>query len=131
MPTSRRREILTHLAAQPLTTGRLRIRLLRAAGVVFEGDAEVFSGLRIAGEGSLWIGKGTFINHDCLVDCAADVRIGRNVAFGNRVSLITSGHVLGGPEGRAGRRVRQGITVGDGAWLGANVTVLGGLGIGA
>lgn len=131
MPTSYRREVLAQLAAHALIPPGLRIRLLRVAGVLFEADALVFSGLRVAGEGRLWIGRGAFINHDCLIDCAADVRIGRHVALGNRVSLVTSGHEMGGSEARAGRRVLRTITVGDGAWLGANVTVLGGAHIGA
>jgi maltose O-acetyltransferase len=130
VPTSRRREVFGYLATHVLVPQRFRIRLLRAAGVTIEGHLEVFTGLRIAGEGRLTIGDGCFINHDCLMDAAADVTLGRGVALANRVSLLTSGHELGDPRARAGTRVLEPIVVGDGAWLGANVTVLGGVTIG-
>lgn len=131
MPTSYRREVLTQLGGHFAVPPRWRMRLLRKAGVVFDGWAIVLSGLRIAGEGSIRVGDGCFINHDCLIDCAAEVRIGRNVALGNRVSLITSSHEIGDPALRAGDRSLRPITIGDGAWLGANVTVLGGVTVGA
>jgi maltose O-acetyltransferase len=131
MPTSRRREVFSYLAAHALTPQRLRIRLLRAAGVIVERHLEVLSGLRVTGEGRLTIGDCSFINHDCLIDAAGNVTLGRNVALANRVSLLTSGHELDDPRARAGRRVLEPIVVGDGAWLGAGVTVLGGVTVGA
>ena len=130
MPTSRRREVFGYLAGHVLTPQRLRIRLLRAAGVTVERHLEVLSGLRITGEGRLTIGDCSFVNHECLIDTAGDVTIGRNVALANRVSLLTSSHETDDPRARAGRRVLAPIVVGDGAWLGANVTVLGGVTIG-
>jgi maltose O-acetyltransferase len=130
MPTSRRREVLGYLAGHPLATESLRRRLLGAAGVELEGYVEILSGLRIAGEGGIRIGDGCFLNHDCLIDAAADVVIGRKVALGNRVALLTSGHDFSAPELRAGARVLRPIVVGDGAWLGAGAVVLGGVTIG-
>ena len=131
MPTSRRREVFGYLAGHVLTPQRLRIRLLRAAGVTVERHLEVLSGLRVTGEGRLTVGDCSFINHDCLIDTAGDVTIGRNVALANRVSLLTSGHEMDDPRARAGRRVLAPVVVEDGAWLGANVTVLPGVTIGA
>ena len=130
MPTSRRREVFGYLAGHVLTPQRLRIRLLRAAGVTVERHLEVLSGLRVTGEGRLTIGDCSFVNHECLIDTAGDVTIGRNVALANRVSLLTSSHETDDPRARAGRRVLAPIVIGDGAWLGANVTVLGGVAIG-
>ena len=130
MPTSRRREVFGYLAGHVLTPRRLRIRLLRAAGVTVERHLEVLSGLRVTGEGRLTIGDCSFVNHECLIDTAGDVTIGRNVALANRVSLLTSSHETDDPRARAGRRVLAPILIRDGAWLGANVTVLGGVAIG-
>jgi maltose O-acetyltransferase len=130
MPTSRRREVLGYLAGHVLAPTRLRLRLLRAAGVTFEGSVELLSGLRVTGEGRLTVGDGCFLNHDCLIDAAADVRIGRRVALGNRVMLLTSGHDHSDPRLRAGSRVLRPIEVGDGAWLGAGVIVVGGVTVG-
>ena len=130
MPTSRRREVFGYLAGHVLTPQRLRIRLLRAAGVTVERHLEVLSGLRVTGEGDLFVGDCSFINHECLIDTAGGVTLGRAVALANRVSLLTSGHETDDPRARAGRRMVRPIVVGDGAWLGANVTVLGGVTIG-
>ncbi|MCU1670143.1 MAG: acetyltransferase [Blastococcus sp.] len=131
MPTSRRREVCSYLAAHVLTPRRLRFRLLRAADVSIERHLELLSGFRVTGEGRLTVGDGCFVNHDCLIDAAADVVLGRNVALGNRVSLLTSGHEYGDERARAGARVLRPIVIGDGAWLGAGVTVLGGVTVGA
>lgn len=130
MPTSRRREVLGYLAGHALTPQRARVRLLRAAGVRVDRHLEVLSGLRVTGEGGLTIGDGCFVNHDCLVDAAADVTLGRGVALGNRVALITSDHDLSDPRNRAGARVLRPIAIGDGAWIGAGAIVLGGVTIG-
>jgi maltose O-acetyltransferase len=130
MPTSRRREVLGYLAGHVLTPQRARIRLLRAAGVCVERHLVVFSGLRVAGEGSLTIGDGTFINHGCLIDASAAVSIGRGVALADRVALVTSDHDYSDPRGRAGARVLRPIVVGDGAWIGSGATILGGVTIG-
>ena len=100
------------------------------AGVTVERHLEVLSGLRVTGEGRLTFGDCSFVNHECLIDTAGDVAIGRNVALANRVSLLTSSHETDDPRARAGRRVLAPIVIGDGAWLGANVTVLGGVTIG-
>jgi maltose O-acetyltransferase len=130
MPTSRRREVFGYLAGHVLTPQRARIRLLRAAGVTVERHLEVLSGLRVAGEGSVTIGDGSFVNHDCLIDASADVTIGRGVALADRVALVTSDHDYGDPRGRAGVRVLRPIVVGDGAWIGSGATILGGVTIG-
>jgi acetyltransferase-like isoleucine patch superfamily enzyme len=119
-----------YLAGHVLTPQRLRIRLLRAAGVYVERHLELLSGLRVTGEGRLIISDGCFVNHDCLIDAAADVTLGRNVALANRVALLTSGHDMDDPRSRAGTRTLRPIVVGDGAWLGAGVTVLGGVTVG-
>jgi maltose O-acetyltransferase len=123
--------VFGYLAGHALTPQRLRIRLLRAAGVTIERHLEVLSGLRVTGEGRLTIGDCSFLNHECLIDTAGDVTIGRNVALANRVALLTSGHEMDDPRARAGRRVLAPIVVEDGAWIGANVTVLAGVTIGA
>jgi maltose O-acetyltransferase len=131
VPTSRRREVFGYLAGHVLTPARLRVRLLRRAGVTVEGFLEIFSGLRVTGEGQISVGDGCFINHDCLIDAAADVTLGRNVALANRVALVTSDHDLTDPRARAGARILRPIVIGEGAWLGAGVMVLGGVTVGA
>lgn len=130
MPTSRRREVLVTLAASALVPESRRLQLLTKAGVRIGAWTKIDPGLRVAGEGELSIGDVAYINADCIIDCAADVRIGNNVSLGNRVGLYTSGHDMSDPTRRAGPRVLRPIVVGDGAWLGAQSVVLGGVTIG-
>ena len=104
---------------------------MRHLGVEIDKSSMVFSGARIVGHGKLRIGAGAFINHGCVLDCGADITIGRNAALGNEVMLLTSHHQMADPARRAGPRQLLPIVIGDGAWLGARVVVLAGVTIGA
>jgi acetyltransferase-like isoleucine patch superfamily enzyme len=79
--------------------------------------------------GPVTIGDGTFMNRSCYI--RQHTTIGRNVNLGPFVKLVTDGHEIGGVERRAGKNVWTPIEIGDGAWLGAGVLVLGGVTIGA
>lgn len=74
------------------------------------------------------IGRGTFINRDGYV--RPETRIGANVAIGPFCRLISDTHEMGGSERRAGAAIFKPIEIEDGVWLGASVTVLGGVRIG-
>lgn len=74
------------------------------------------------------IGERVFINTDCII--RPNVSIGDNVSVGQRVSLITDTHALGESEKRAGEGEFGRIKVGNGCWIGACSTVLGGVTIG-
>lgn len=74
------------------------------------------------------IGDNTFINQECLL--RPNVTIGSNVAIGMRTSLISDSHEIGSSECRAGKASYLPITIGDGCWVGANCTILGGVTLG-
>lgn len=75
------------------------------------------------------IGDGTFINTDCLI--RPNVSIGKNVAIGPRTSIISDNHEVGSSLKRAGGGSFDPIEIGDGCWIGACCTILGGVRIGA
>lgn len=52
-----------------------------------------------------------------------------NIAY--KVTFITSIHEIADRERRAGKPISEEITVGDGTWIGANVTILPGVNIGS
>ena len=131
MPSEYVANLIRSLAASPLLRDRHRPFLLRRTGVRTHGHVTVETGLTLFGDGQLELGPSSYVNRDCLIDLSDDVRLGRSVALGSRVSLITSGHELDDPERRAGVRHTRPIEIGDGAWLGADVTVLPGTTIGA
>lgn len=74
------------------------------------------------------IGDNTFINHSCTI--SPNVSVGKNVDVGPGVSLITDSHEIGSNNKRAGAVTFLPIVIGDGCWIGANATILGGVSIG-
>lgn len=125
----RRDTLLNGVAASPLLPPRTRWRVLRALGLPVERSFVqarcFFGGRRVS------IGNGTFVNHECFFDAAASISVGRDVRIGMRCVFITGSHTIGRHQQRAGREVAQPIVIEDGAWIGANVTVLPGVVIGA
>lgn len=83
------------------------------------------------GGGKLAVGKNSFISVECFFDLSERIEIGENVSVAMRSVFITSTHKVGGAEKRATDAVAEPITIGDGCWIGANVTVLPGVHIGA
>ena len=78
------------------------------------------------------IGDNSFVGHECLL-IAADgsrIRIGNNVDLGPRCTVVTGTHAIGGPEHRAGPGEARDITIEDGVWAGAGVTILAGVRVG-
>lgn len=101
----------------------LRLILYRGMGVSFEKRASICGGQYINGS-DLYIGSGVFINRNCYFDLSGSVVLSRNVVVGHGVTFITAVHDIGPASRRAGA-VRPGsITVKDGAWIGANATIL-------
>lgn len=88
-----------------------------------------------AREGTLRIGAGADIGCNCLLGTDSRLDVGCDVLMAAYGYLVAGGnHNTDDPEVpiiRQGVTSRGGITVGDGAWLGARVTVLDGNRVGA
>ncbi|MBD8897436.1 acyltransferase [Rhodanobacter sp. DHG33] len=110
----------------------LKRLLLRWAGATVADNVRIVSSARFWLTGALEIGSGAWIGHEVLVaGGGAAVYIGKDVDIAPRVSLITGTHSLGGlGEKAAGSGYSLPIVVGDGAWIGAGATVLGGVTVG-
>lgn len=119
---------LNAVIASPFVPARARWLALRAVGMRVE-RCSVASRVWF-GSSRVSIGRGTYVGHHCLFDTWAPIVIGERCAIAMQVSFVTSSHELGGPERRAGAMTTRPVTVGDGAWLGARVTVLPGVTIG-
>jgi maltose O-acetyltransferase len=128
MASALRRALLraTRLPAAPRT---VRWALLRAAGVR-SGTRAIAAHTTFTGP-DVRIGRGCYINRDCLFDASAPITIGDNVEIGMGSLFATSTHRLGPATHRAGALEALPIVVEDGAWIGARVTVLPGVTIGA
>jgi maltose O-acetyltransferase len=107
--------------------------LYRWCGATVGSNVRIVSSARFYLNGKLAIGDNTWVGHEVLIiGGAADVSIGDNCDIGPRVSLVTGSHRFGAVEGgAAGDGYSEPISLEDGVWLGASVTVLGGVTIGA
>ncbi|UYL88319.1 acetyltransferase [Arthrobacter phage EvePickles] len=89
------------------------------------GPRAQFSGTNLS------VGDHTFFNEEAYVDAHGPVTVGKNVSFGPQVMILTTTHDLGPATSRAGAIASRPVTIGDGVWIGARVTVLPGATIGA
>lgn len=115
--------------------GRLRALIYRAVGFRGIGEKVVFDGpIELRGEGRLYqrlyIGAWSYLNSPCFLDLNAPVYIGQRVTIGHHTVIVTSNHEIGSPLRRAGALVPKSITIGDGAWIAARVTILPGVTVG-
>ena len=78
------------------------------------------------------VGTRTFINQFCQFHTgkSGKISIGENCDIAMGVKFICTTHEIGSSIRRAGKSIIQPIHVGDGVWIGANVTILPGVTIG-
>src|SRR6478672_9172104 len=84
-------------------------------------------------KGDLTIGEYTFINNDAHIVSHSSLQIGKQVRIGERISIHDENHIFEPvPVNSSVRDLYETrpIQIGNRVWLGANVTVLGGVTIG-
>lgn len=122
------RRATLHVARSSFTPRTVRWALMTACGIKAQTRAiaarSVFTGPAVK------IGRGSYINRDCLFDASAQITIGDGVEVGMGVLLATSSHHLGPAQHRAGPLYSEPVTIGDGAWIGARAVVLPGVTVG-
>lgn len=69
------------------------------------------------------IGDNFYANTNCIFLDVAPINIGNNVMFGPRVNLFTASHPLDSQVRQRKLELGKAINIGDGCWLGGNVTV--------
>lgn len=124
------RDLVSNMViASSLLPRPLRPRLLRLLGMNVARSRISprcwFSNVR-----NITIGDDAYLNYDVRVDSGAPVRIGSRCLIGMRVNIVTTSHEIGGPERRGGMTKFAPVTIGDGSWIGADVTILPGVSIG-
>lgn len=116
------------IASWEIVPSRYRWRILRAFGLDVKGA--LISPRVWFGSKRVSIGRGTFINRECMFSTHAPISIGENVDIGMRVTLITASHEVASSDRRAGKHIAAPITIGSGSWVGAGATILPGVSIG-
>lgn len=102
---------------------------IRIASGVFIGRNSILS----CKNGDIDLGEGANVGFNCEIFSASRVRIGRNALIAAYCYLIGGDHDFSDSSRPVLDQARKsaGITVGDGAWLGAGAKVLDGVEIGA
>lgn len=113
---------------------RLRTCLYRAAGIAVGPGTLIVGPIQFGMSGdprrNLRIGARCFLNSPLFVDVAAPITLGDGVSIGHHSIFVTTDHAVGTAEFRAGNIKVAPITVEDGAWIAASVTLLPGVTVG-
>lgn len=122
--------VVSSAVGDDVVSKRVRRATLRALGARFGRRAFLHGGGYVSQPWHLTLGDGVFVNRNCYFDLEAPVTIERGATVGHGVSFVTTVHEIGPSSHRAGAHGSRAIRVGEGAWVGANATVLPGVHIG-
>ncbi|MGU3432738.1 DapH/DapD/GlmU-related protein [Actinomycetes bacterium M1A6_2h] len=122
------RNFLSYAVANPLVPPNSRWWLYRGLGLQIS-RCGIYRGLVIDSR-NISIGDGSFINSDVMLEGWGGIDIGSNVDIGPRVTVLTSTHILGPAQRRAGRLASKRVVIGDGSWIGAGAIIFPGVTIG-
>jgi len=120
--------VLNVIPSSPVVPLFVRFLIYRAAGLKID-TAKIYPRCFFGGT-QVSIGRGTFISYGCFFDAVAPISIGERCAIANEACFLTSSHVVGGPDGRAGNRKAKPIRIGNGCWIGARAIFLPGISVG-
>lgn len=107
----------------------MRRQLLRWGGMRVGAGCVIEAGTQFV-HLPITLGAGCYINRGCFLDGQGGLNLGDGVRLGPHVCVATSTHPVGTAARRAGPLRADPISIGDGSWLGAGVTVIAGVSIG-
>ena len=98
---------------------------------VDEEAVEILSPFMVDYGYNIYLGAGTFLNHNCYqMDCA-EIRLGKKVFVGPNCGFYTAIHPLDKVKRAEGLEMAKPIEIGDDDWIGGDVTILPGVKIGS
>lgn len=99
--------------------------LMNWAGAQFDKDVKLCSSARILGIGDLYVGKGTWIGHQCSIIVGSTIEIGDNVDIAPLVYIGTGTHKKSCSDLKAaGDGINENVSIGSGTWIGVRATIL-------
>lgn len=122
--------VCSFLLLDNAASGRLRVKLLCALGAKAGRNVNVRGGLTVFEWFNFTFGDSTYVGNQCTFDGAERITIGERVNLAYGVTIITGTHHIGPARCRAGSMAPRPVTIGDGCWIGARVTILPGVTIG-
>jgi acetyltransferase-like isoleucine patch superfamily enzyme len=102
--------------------------LWRSAGFSVSHSANITSTVRLI-FGDIEIGESTFVGEETMIT-GGTIKIGANCDIAPRCTIHAGSHQLGFNNRRAGNAYTGKIIIGDGSWVGTNVTILAGTELG-
>ena len=125
------KDLCLRLNMTPMQEILLRRKILREILPNVDADSvEILSPFMVDYGYNIFLGAGTFLNHNCyLMDCAA-IKFGKKVFVGPNCGFYTAIHPLDAEKRAEGLEIAKPITIGDDVWIGGDVTVLPGVKIG-
>ena len=108
-----------------------RRKILREILPNVDADAvEILSPFMVDYGYNIFLGAGTFLNHNVyLMDCA-EIRLGKKVFVGPNCGFYTAIHPLDSVKRAQGLERAEPIVIDDDVWIGGDVTILPGVKIG-
>ena len=107
---------------------RIRTRLYRLAGISIGKGSLILGSIELAGPGAIQkrfcVGANCQLNSPLYADVCSPITIGDNVYIGHHVVLITTNHEIGPETQRCGVWKSAPISIENGVWIGARVTIL-------
>lgn len=110
----------------------VRAVLLRLADVEMHANVKFCGRGWVYGRGRLIIGEETWLSPGAVFHThqEAIIQIGARCDLGPGIEFVAGSHEIGTGERRAGDGTARAIVVGNGCWIGARSTILGGVTIG-
>ena len=116
---------------RPSDLNARRIILRELLQNVDHDTVEILSPFMVDYGYNIEIGEGSFLNHNIyLMDCAK-IKIGKKCFIGPNCGFYTAIHPMMIEQRNEGLEMAKPITLGDNIWIGADVTILPGVKIGA
>lgn len=113
-----------------LPSCNLRKLLYKLLGANIEKNVVFHFRTELRAPEKLFVGKGTIIGDNCILDARRFVKIGQNVNISSNVSIYTLQHDHRDPFFRCTDLRKASVEIDDRVWLGSNVIVLPGVHIG-
>ncbi|MBQ9487270.1 MAG: sugar O-acetyltransferase [Selenomonadaceae bacterium] len=125
------KDLCLELNNTKMADDKARRDILRKILPNVDADAvDIFSPFMVDYGYNVFLGAGTFFNHNVyLMDCA-EIRLGKKCFVGPNCGFYTAIHPLDVERRNAGFEMAKPITIGDNVWIGGGVTILPGVTIG-
>jgi acetyltransferase-like isoleucine patch superfamily enzyme len=120
--------LVNNIQSSVLVPRKIRALILRSQGVTIGENSSISPHCHLGP--NLSIGTNSFINVHCLIETGGKVKIGNCVHLAMRVTIVTTSHEIGPADYRCGPYDQHPVTIENGAWIGACVTILPGVTIG-